>query len=80
MYTVTFKAGHKMGEEKYLREDGTPFWVKTYTGNGDWTWQNYDASGKKTTNSEWKNKTLLSSDVPDPPAKPQVLKTLPEGE
>ncbi len=71
MYSADFSAGHKTGDEKYLREDGTPFWIKTYSSDGAWTWQNYDASGTKTANSTWKNKTLISSDVPDAAVTPR---------
>ncbi|MGA1983766.1 MAG: SUMF1/EgtB/PvdO family nonheme iron enzyme [Acidobacteriaceae bacterium] len=71
MYLVTFNAGQEIGE-KYLREDGTPFWVKHYAGDGTWTWDTFDASGKQIAESHWLNKTLLSSDVPDPPARKKV--------
>jgi formylglycine-generating enzyme required for sulfatase activity len=69
MYSATFRAGQKIGEEKYLRENGSPIWVKHYADNGTWTWDNYDASGKRIAESKWRGKMLLSSDVPDPPAR-----------
>jgi formylglycine-generating enzyme required for sulfatase activity len=69
MYTASFKAGEKTGEEKYLREDGTPYWTRTYASDGTWTWDNFDSSGKRIATSKWRGKTLLSSDVPDPPAR-----------
>jgi len=80
MYSATFKAGQKTGDEKYLREDGTPYWTKTYSGDGTWTWLNFDASGKQTAKSEWRGKTLVSSDVPDPPARKSDKPTAPGAE
>ncbi len=87
MYSADFSAGRKIGEEKYLRENGTPFWTKTYSADGagseTWTWQNYDDAGNKTTTSTWNNKTLISSSVPDPPERKKPAKpvlTTPEGE
>jgi formylglycine-generating enzyme required for sulfatase activity len=71
MYSADFYLGHKTGEERYLREDGTPIWVKHYAADGTWTWDNFDASGKRIATSHWRGKTLLSSDVPDPPARPK---------
>ena len=68
MYSATFKAGQKIGEEKYLREDGTPYWTRNHAADGTWTWDNFDATGKRIATSKWRGKTLLSSDVPDPPA------------
>ncbi|HTF64872.1 MAG TPA: sialidase family protein, partial [Edaphobacter sp.] len=67
MWTVSFHAGEKTGEERYQREDGTPIWVKTYAADGTWTWDNFDEEGKRTATSHWRGKTLLSSDVPDGP-------------
>ncbi len=81
MWSVTFKAGHKTGDEQYLREDGTPIWKKHYADDGTWTWDNFDASGKQIAESHWRNKTLLSSDVPDPPATKNLAKpTVPAAE
>jgi len=65
MWTVSFHAGRKTGEERYQREDGTPMWVKTYGADNTWTWDTFDATGKRTAESHWRGKTLLSSDVPD---------------
>jgi antitoxin component YwqK of YwqJK toxin-antitoxin module len=65
MWTVTFRAGRKTGEERYQREDGTPIWVKAYGADSTWTWDTFDAAGKRTAESHWRGKTLLSSDVPD---------------
>ena len=73
MYSANFYLGHKISDERYLREDGTPYWVKHYAGpDGTWTWDNFDASGHQIAESHWRGKTLLSSDVPDPPAQQQT--------
>jgi hypothetical protein len=69
MWYSEFNAGRKVGGERYLREDGTPIWVKQYADDGAWAWDNFDASGKRIATSHWRGKTLLSSDVPDPPAR-----------
>ena len=69
MWAVEFKAGKKVGEEHYLRENGTPVWLKTYAADGTWTWDSFDSAGKRVAQSKWKGKTLLSSDVPDVPTK-----------
>jgi hypothetical protein len=69
MYSANFQAGHKTGDESYLRPDGTPIWRKHYSADGTWTWDNFDASGHRIASSIWRGKTLLSSDVPDPPAR-----------
>jgi hypothetical protein len=79
MWTETFHRGEKVGDESYYRADGTPVWKKSYGANGDWTWENFDKAGKKTATSMWNGKTLLGSDVPDPPAvKKTVDEKLPE--
>ncbi len=69
MWSIEFEAGRRVGEERYLREDGTPFWVKKYVADGTWTWDNYDRAGKRVATSHWRGKTLLDSDVPDPPVR-----------
>jgi hypothetical protein len=69
MYSATFNAGHKTGDERYLHEDGTPVWEKHYAADNTWTWDNFDATGHRIATSKWRGKTLLSSDVPDPPAR-----------
>jgi formylglycine-generating enzyme required for sulfatase activity len=78
MWSLNFNAGHKAGEEEYLRADGTPYWKKQYADDGTWTWDNFDAAGRQTAESHWRNKTLLSSDVPDPPARKKPGEKLPE--
>ena len=65
MWTVSFHAGRKTGEERYQREDGTPIWVKIYGADNTWTWDTFDTAGKRIAESHWRGKTLVSSDVPD---------------
>ncbi len=69
MWSATFRAGRNVGEERFLRADGTLMWVKRYADDGRWTWENYDLTGKRVATSRWKGKTLLSSDVPDAPVR-----------
>ena len=69
MWSATYHAGRKVGDERYLRADGTSVWQKHYADDGTWTWDNFDATGNRTATSKWRGKTLLSSDVPDPPAR-----------
>ncbi len=69
MWSVNFHAGRKVGDERYLRNDGTPVWEKHYSDDGTWVWDNFDAAGKRIAESKWRGKMLLSSDVPDPPAR-----------
>ncbi len=81
MWCADFHAGRRIGDERYLRDDGTPIWVKNYASDGTWTWLRYDRTGKQTAESHWRNKTLISSDVPDPPDTEKAEKpTDPEGE
>jgi formylglycine-generating enzyme required for sulfatase activity len=79
MWSMNFKAGKKIREEKYLRADGTLVWVKQYGDDGSWTWENYDSAGRKTATSHWMGKKLVSSDAPDVPVKKKD-DTLPEPE
>ena len=78
MWSVEFRAGRKIGDERYLREDGTPVWVRGYADDGTRTWETFDAAGKRTAMSKWRGKTLISSDVPDPPARPNPAKAAPD--
>jgi formylglycine-generating enzyme required for sulfatase activity len=69
MWSIDFKAGRRVGEERFLRADGTPVWIKRYGDDGAWTWEHFDRSGRRLATSRWRGKTLLESDVPDPPAR-----------
>jgi len=80
MYSAIFQAGQKIGQEKYLRESGRPYWTRKYAGDGTWTWLNFDASGKQVAESHWRGKTLLSSDVPDPPVRKGEKPIAPDAE
>jgi len=75
MWSMKFHLGKKIGEEDYFRADGSQIWKKIHGPDGEWTWINFDATGKKVATSKWRGKTLLSSDVPDAPAtqKPEGL-------
>jgi hypothetical protein len=75
MWSMNFEAGRKVGAEKYLRADGQPYWVKDHAQDGTWTWHNFNRDGKQVAESKWKDKTLLWSDVPDPPVKKDEKKT-----
>ena len=79
MWSLNFHAGQKIGEERYLRANGTPVWVKTYAADGSWTWDSFDGAGKRVAESKWKGKTMLSSDAPDVPVKKKT-DNLPEPE
>lgn len=79
MYSANFNAGYKVGEEKYLREDGKPYWIKSHNADGTWTWLNFDGSGHQIAESHWRNKTLLDSDIPDPPASKKPAADKPPG-
>jgi formylglycine-generating enzyme required for sulfatase activity len=79
MWSLNFKAGRKVGEERYQRPDGTPIWVKRYAEDGAWTWNNFNRAGKQIATSKWRGKTLLNSDQPDVPLKKKDDK-LPEPE
>ncbi len=80
MWSMSFRAGRKVGSEKYLRENGTRIWSKVYSANGEWTWTNFDKAGKKAATSRWKGKTLRESSVPNIPAVAKPDEKLPEPE
>ena len=63
MWSMTFRAGKKVGEEKYFRADGTLFWTKAYGKDGKWTWIDFDSTGKRIATSQWQGKTLLTIDI-----------------
>ena len=60
-WTATFHLGNKVGDESFYRPDGSKQWQKTYAANGIWTWRNFDAAGKRTSESHWRNKTLVDA-------------------
>jgi formylglycine-generating enzyme required for sulfatase activity len=79
MWSMTFDAGRKVGEDRYLRADGTRVWVKIYAKDGSWTWDTFDREGKQTAESKWKGKTMESSTVAEPVLK-KKSDNLPEPE
>jgi formylglycine-generating enzyme required for sulfatase activity len=66
-WEASFAAGEKIGEERYLRVNGSPIWIKKYEADGRWTWENFDEHGRLAATSQWQGKKLLTSDVPDGP-------------
>jgi len=65
MWRMRFHLGKKTGEEEYFRADGILIWRKNYRPDQDWTWKQYDSSGKLTAESTWQGKRLLTSSIPD---------------
>ena len=57
--TVTFHMGRKVGDEIFYRGDGSKIWQKSYATDGTWTWHTFDATGKQTSESHWRGKTLI---------------------
>lgn len=55
-----FHLGRKTGDEVFYRADGSKQWEKTYAGDGTWTWRQYDAAGRLTAESHWRDKTLVN--------------------
>jgi hypothetical protein len=60
-----FHLGRKIGDEIFYRADGSEVWRKTYSADGAWTWRNFDATGKTTSESHWRGKTLLDASLSD---------------
>jgi len=60
-WVATFHLGKKFGEEIQLRPDGSKIWQKTYSADGNWTWNNFNAAGKLTSESTWRGKTLMDA-------------------
>jgi hypothetical protein len=60
-WTATFHLGKKVGDEFFYRPDGSKLWQKNYAADGIWTWRNFDGAGKQTSESHWRNKTLLEA-------------------
>ena len=55
-----YHLGKKIGTDVFYRENGSKKWEKTYGGDGNWTWRNFDHAGRETSESQWKGKTLVS--------------------
>jgi formylglycine-generating enzyme required for sulfatase activity len=64
-WVATFHAGNKIGDEIFYRTDASKLWQKTYAADGTWTWRNFDAAGKQTSESHWRGKTLLDANFSD---------------
>jgi formylglycine-generating enzyme required for sulfatase activity len=64
-WTATFHLGKKTGDEIFYRSDGSKQWQKTYAADGSWSWRNFDAAGQQTSESHWRNKTLLDASFTD---------------
>ncbi len=61
-----FHLGRKTGTETFYRAGGSKLWEKTYADDGTWTWRNFDRAGHVTSESQWRGKTLLTADLPQP--------------
>ncbi len=59
-WVAHFHLGRKTGDEILYRADGLKLWEKHYTGDGTWTWRNFNAAGQTTSESHWRGKTLLA--------------------
>jgi hypothetical protein len=68
-WTATFHRGIKVGNEFFYRADGSKLWEKTYAtdeaATGNWTWRNFDETGRQTSESHWRNKTLVDFHIAD---------------
>ncbi len=60
-WTANFHFGKKAGGEVFYRRDGTKEWSKSYSADGAWVWQIFDATGKQTAESHWRGKTLVAA-------------------
>ena len=80
MWNLTYSAGHKVGDDRYLNQEGNPIWEKHYSANDAWIWHTFDARGLQTAQSEWQNKTLIRSNVPDPSARKSEKPIAPDAE
>lgn len=64
-WTAEFVLGKKTGDEAFYRPDGSKEWEKVYADDEKWTWRNFDANGKQTSESHWRGKTLLDASFTD---------------
>jgi len=62
-WTATFHLGKKVGDEFFYRPDGSKLWQKSYAADGSWTGRNFDTDGKLTSESHWRNKTLVDANL-----------------
>ena len=60
-WSATFRLGHKTGDERFYRTDGSMAWLKNYASDGTWSWRNFDGAGHQTSESHWRGKTLLNA-------------------
>lgn len=60
-WTAAFHLGKKIGDEVFYRAGGLKLWQKTYASDGSWTWRNFDAAGRQSSESHWLGKTLLDA-------------------
>ena len=58
-WMATFHLGKRIGDERFYRADGSLRWQKTYAADGSWMWRNFNATGKQTSESHWRGKTLI---------------------
>ena len=64
-WTADFVLGKKTGDEVFFRPDGSKAWEKVHAHDGTWIWRNFDESGKQTSESHWRGKTLLDYNIPN---------------
>ncbi|MFZ1940705.1 MAG: SUMF1/EgtB/PvdO family nonheme iron enzyme [Terracidiphilus sp.] len=64
-WTADFHFGKKIGDEVFYRQDKSKEWTKSYDLDGNWTWRQFDSSGKQIAESHWRNKTLLDATFMD---------------
>ena len=60
-WTSEFHLGQNVDTETYYQADGSKLWEKTYAPGGAWIWRIFDAKGTVTSESHWRNKTLIST-------------------
>ncbi len=73
-----FHLGQETGDERFYRANGSLQWEKSYAADGTWTWRNFDATGRVTSTSRWRGKTLLSDSLQAPPTAAAITKGSPQ--